>query len=421
MKFISLILAMVLLVAGSLFAKELTLNYCTEQALAKNPLQKKKLYYNTKAELEKESVTSNYFPQISLDAQATYQSDVIEFSFPFPGAESPYIPNDQYKINLNLRQMIWDGGITASHNDIIEAENNSKLSEVEVALYPVKEMIGDLYFKILFLQKSLNTLELNAQQLDTNRHVIDSYVRNGVLYRSNLENISIQILRVQQKINEVKISRSTLIKMLAEWIEEPLNENTVFKVPQINSVEYNEIKRPEYNLFASREKLLDESKGVVNTKLMPKIFAFGLAGFGAPNQFNLFKSDVSFYWMAGVKFQWTPFDWSATSNKKQSIDVQKNILLSEREAFDKKLKIELIKQKDEIRMYEDLMATDKDIIERQDRIVKEYFSRLKNNTITVTDYLLQVNSLLKSQINYEMHKLQKINAEVKLLTKTGNI
>ncbi len=421
MKFISLILAMVLLVAGSLFAKELTLNYCTEQALAKNPLQKKKLYYNTKAELEKESVTSNYFPQVSLDAQATYQSDVIEFSFPFPGAQSPYIPNEQYKINLNVKQMIWDGGITSSRNDIIEAENNAKLSEVDVALYPIKEMISDLYFKILFFQKSLKTLELNKKQLDTNRHIIESYVKNGVMYRSNLENISIQILRVQQKIDEVEISRNTLIKMLAEWIEEPLDNNVILQVPEVNSVEYDEINRPEYHLFATREKLLDESKGLVSTKLMPKIFAFGLAGFGSPNQFNLFESDASFYWMAGVKFQWTPFDWSSSSNKKQSIDVQKNILSAEREAFDKKLNVEIIKQKDEIQMYEDLMNADKEIIKRQESIVKEYFSRLENSTITVTDYLLQVNSLLKSQINYEMHKLQKINAEVKLLTKTGNI
>jgi outer membrane protein TolC len=371
--------------------------------------------------LEKESVTSNYFPQISLDAQATYQSDVIEFSFPFPGAQSPYIPNEQYKINLNLKQMIWDGGITSSRNDIIEAENNAKLSEVEVKLYPIKEMINDLYFKILFLQQSLKTLEVNKKQHDTNRHIIESYVRNGVMYRSNLENISIQILRVQQKIDEVEISHQTLIKMLAEWIEEPLDNNVVLKVPVVNSVEYDEINSPEYNLIATREKLLDESKGLVSTKLMPKIFAFGLAGFGAPNQFNLFESDGSFYWMAGVKFQWTPFDWSSSSNKKQSIDVQKNILSAEREAFDKKLKIEIIRQKEEINMYEELMNADQEIIKRQENIVKEYFSRLENSTITVTDYLLQVNSLLKSQINYDLHKLQKINAEVKLLTKTGNI
>jgi outer membrane protein TolC len=421
MKYISLILAMVLFASGTMFARELSLDYCTTQALAKSPLQKKKLYYKTKSELEQESVTSNYFPQISLDAQATYQSDVIEFSFPFPGAESPYIPNEQYKISLNLRQMIWDGGITSSRNGFIEAENNAKLSEVEVSLYPVKEMISDLYFKILFLQKSLKTLELNAKQLDTNRHVIESLVRNGVMYRSNLDNISIQILRVEQKIDEVKVSRSTLIKMLAEWIEEPIDGNDVLKVPEINSVEYTEIKRPEYELFASHEKLLDESKDLVSTKIMPKIFAFGLAGFGAPNQFNLFESDASFYWMAGVKFQWTPFDWSSSSNKKQSIDVQKNILMAERETFDKKLKIELIRQKEEIGMYQQLMDADNEIIKRQENIVKEYFSRLKNSTITVTDYLLQVNSLLKSQINYEMHKLQKISAEVKLLTKTGNI
>lgn len=421
MRFILLFLSFLFLLISPLLPREISLDYCTRQALEKSPLQKKKLYYQTKNELEEESVSGNYYPKISLDGQAAYQSDVIEFSFPFPGAVSPEIPNDQYKVNLHLQQLIWDGGITSSKKNIFEAEQMANINAVDVSLQQIKEMINGLYFKILFLQKSVQTLEINKNQLDTNRFIIESLVKNGVMYRSDLENITIQIIRLEQKINEVQFDRFALIKMLAEWIEEPLDENVVFKVPEIKSVEYSDIKRPEYDLFASKSKVLDENKKIVSTKLTPKIFLFGLAGYGSPNQFNMFESDWRFSWMAGLRFQWEPFDWSTTSKKKESLDVGKNIISAERENFDKNLRINIIKTDNDIKKFEEMMKKDEMIIKKQELIVKEYFSRLKNSTITITDYLLQVNNLLKTNINYELHKLKKIYAEVDLLTKTGNL
>ncbi len=420
MKIGTLVLTLMLMAGGLVQSKEITLDYCREQAVAHSPLQKKMLYYKTKSELENESATTNYYPQLTIEGQATYQSDVIELKLPIPNAKLPEIPNEQYKVNFTLKQMIWDGGMTSRRKSIIESENLAKINEVEISLNSVKDMINDLYFRILFLQKSVKVLEINLKQLDTNRYVIESLVRNGVMYRSNLDNINIQLLHLKQKIEEVKSNESTLLKILSEWIEENIDNATALQVPDVQSIEFDEIHRPEYQLFSEREKLLEANKKYISTKLSPKIFAFGLAGYGAPNQFNFFESDGAFYWMAGIKFQWSPFDWSATSKRQESIDVQKSILAAEREQFDKRINIDIIKQREEISKFEKLIEIDNEIIKRQENIVKEYFSRLKNNTITITNYLFQVNSLIKTNIDYELHKLRKIGAEVNLLTKTGN-
>ncbi len=421
MRYIFVLNILLMITFGNLLSRELTLDYCTKQSLAKSPLQKSKLYYKTKSDLETESITTNYYSQLSLDGQATYQSDVVKFKLPFPGAVSPDISNEQYHIDLNFQQIIWDGGITASQKGIAEAGNKVKSLEVDVSLFKIKEMINELYFKILFLQSSVKTLEVNRKQLDTNRYIIKSLVDNGVMLKSNLENIDIQILSVQQKIDEAIANKKMLMSMLSEWIEEPIDENAVLIVPKIESAKYEKIYRPEYKMFSEQQNLLEQNKGLISSKLLPKFFVFGLAGVGAPNRFNMFENSASFYWMGGIKLQWLLFDWSGTSKKNESIEISKSIVNAQKENFDKNLKIALIQEKSDIKKYDDMMKTDLQMIKKQEIVMKEYFSKLKNGTVTITDYLLQVNSLLILNINYDLHKLKKISAQVNLLTKTGNI
>jgi len=401
-------------------AENLTLDYCREKAMSSSPLQKQKLYYQTKNKLESESLTTNYFPMFNVEGKGSYQSDVIKLEFPFPGASSPEIPLDQYHLNLNVKQTIWDGGITSSNKEVVNADNRAKESGVEVSLFPIKEIINNLFFKILFVQQTLKILDIGEKQLDTNRTIIDSYVKNGVMYRSNLESISIEILRIKQNIKELEADRKSLIDMMSQWIEEPIDESVQFEAPTVRYFEANEIKRPEYELFERKQDLLDANKNLISTNLMPKIFAIGMGGYGVPNQLNFFETEGSFYWMVGLNLQWTPFDWSATSKREQSIEISKDIVKTERMNFDKNLNISLVKEKTDIEKLVNIIEMDEEIIARQKKIADEYFSRFENSSITVTDYLIQVNELIKARINLDLHKLQKLAAEVNLMTKTGN-
>lgn len=58
------------------------------------------------------NIGSAWNPQLNLNAQATYQSDVTRIALPMPGIEIPALPKDQYKAYLDVRQNIYDGGIS---------------------------------------------------------------------------------------------------------------------------------------------------------------------------------------------------------------------------------------------------------------------------------------------------------------------
>jgi hypothetical protein len=52
--------------------------------------------------------------------------------------------------------------------------------------------------------------------------------------------------------------------------------------------------------------------------------------------------------------------------------------------------------------------------------VKTASSQMDNGTITTTNYLIEVNKRVKSELNLEAHKLQLIFANLQYLTAVGN-
>ncbi len=401
-------------------AKELDLKYVQQKAMSTSPLTKQRNYYQTISDLEKKSTRTVYLPQFTIDAQGTYQSDVFELPFKLSIVTIPVVPKDQYKVTLNVNQMIWDGGVASFNSDKSNIDLSVNNQQTEVNLFKVKEAVNQIYFNILFVQENLRILEIVKSQLDSNRYIIESAVKNGVMLKSNLQSIEIEIIRTEQKISEITSDRKALLKMLSMWIEEELTNDVVLNVPDELQKNTDLMNRPEYPYFELKKKQLDNGKDLISSILNPKFFAFGQGSYGSPNQLNMFETTGSFFYIVGLKMQWTPFDWFNNSRKQEILEINKSFVNIEKENFDKNLKISLIKDSEDIEKYNMLITRDEDISSRQKLIVAEYFSKLKNNTITITDFLNQFNQQTQTEISLKLHKLQKLNALINLLTKSGN-
>ena len=80
------------------------------------------------------------------------------------GVNMKGLNKDQYKIGVDVNQVIWDGGAIKSKNRITQSESEAEKQQVEVELYGLKDRVNALYFGILLLeaQEKENT---NMQQL----------------------------------------------------------------------------------------------------------------------------------------------------------------------------------------------------------------------------------------------------------------
>ena len=110
-----------------------------------------------------------YFPQISISASASIQTDVLTWpvDISIPGFEVPVYSKDQYSAIIELSQVIWDGGQIAAERENIRAKATIEKHEQNIAIYSLREKIDGLYFGLLVLGEQLNQTKMMISELET--------------------------------------------------------------------------------------------------------------------------------------------------------------------------------------------------------------------------------------------------------------
>ena len=122
---------------------QLTLEDCYEKARINYPLIKQKDYIAKTRDYSVSNIWNGYFPQITLLAQATYQSDVTEVPMPLPGIVIERLTKDQYKVAVDVTQTIYDGGIMSSQAGIQESINEIDDQKIEIELLQIKKALKE--------------------------------------------------------------------------------------------------------------------------------------------------------------------------------------------------------------------------------------------------------------------------------------
>lgn len=130
-------------------------------------------------------------------------------------------------------------------------------------------------------------------------------------------------------------------------------------------------------LFDYQMEKLDASKKLTSSRMLPKISLFAQAGYGRPG-LNMLDADFSPWAMGGVKISWNIWNWNLSLNERKILEVQKSIVLTQKETFDLNVKASLEKDYSEIRKYDELIAKDKELIALRQKIVNTLSVQLDN-------------------------------------------
>ena len=97
--------------------KVLTLRECYDNAMISNPISGEKEAYSSVWELKDKNLSKSWLPTVDANGSFLYNSSVVDLrymfeSLPVPGLAdaTPLMPHDQYKLTLDLNQVIYDGG-----------------------------------------------------------------------------------------------------------------------------------------------------------------------------------------------------------------------------------------------------------------------------------------------------------------------
>jgi outer membrane protein TolC len=387
--------------------------------MANYPLIKQQDIYPMISSLKLKNLDKNYLPQMFLNGSASYQSDVTKISINMPGVKIPEVNKDNYKLTLDVNQMVYDGGITSAQKNIENAGLQIDKQNVTVSLYKLKENVIQLFFNILLLQENENQLKVVNDDLSGKLKTIESGVRNGVQLQTNADLIKIEILKIKQQLDETSNSRLANISMLGLFMNVKLNNDALFSAPKNLKEPTDEvIIREELKLFDYQLNRLDQMKKISTGRNLPRLSVFGQAGYGRPG-LNMLDPDFNDFYMIGARLSWNFWSWNQTKNEIKILDYQKEMINNQKEIFDKSLKISLEKEISDIRKYNDLIAEDQEIIMLRENVVKSYSSQLDNGVITANDYITQLTNKSNAILQFEYHKLMKSRAVVNYLYLIG--
>jgi outer membrane protein TolC len=337
------------------------------------------------------NLNKGYLPQLSINGQASYQSDVTTIQSPVPGVEFVPPPKDQYKITADVNQVLFDGGTIRQQKNIQVLNTRVETQKVEVELYKLKDRINQLYLGILLQDENLKQAELKQNDLEVAVKKVEAQVKNGLVFRSNLYTLQAELLQVKERVVEVKASREGLLRTLGLFLNLTLNANTILETPNPGNIGFDpEIKRPELGLYTYQSNLLLQQNKLIRSRNLPKFGLFAQGGYGRPG-LNVLLNKFDWFYIGGIRLNWNISGFYTYQNDKQITDLNRQIIETNRATFLLNTHTVLSQHQTDIEKMQQLLQTDDEIIELRTKVKNAAQAQLENGVITTNDFLLNVN------------------------------
>lgn len=397
-------------------AEEYTLNGIQQLARANYPAIRQFELIDKIADFSLADASSAWAPQISLSGQATYQSDVVSFPesmtdvFSMLGVDISGLHKDQYKLALNIEQILWDGGYTKSRKEAVLAEKEVSSKSLEVELYALVDKVNQLYFGILVLDEQLRLNDLTAGILEDNRKIIQSYIDNGLAKPSDLAKVDAELIANSQQRTRICSSRKAYIQVLSVMTGRELSEEDTFVRPEPVLYSDNpQSNRPELQLYDAMALSIEADRTAVKSMLMPRFSLFAQGLYGYPG-LNMFEDMMEYRWRpnfyVGVRFQWEISAFYTKRNTERRLDASVRQVELQRETFLYGKRIEQVRLNADIEQMREILEDDDRLINIRTSIREASESQLQNGTLLISDLLKDINDEHKARIDKSIHELE---------------
>lgn len=362
-----------------------------------------------------ENAAMGYVPQISIGAQATLQSDVTEFPGAFDrllaaaGVEMTGLSHDQYKVQLDIRQTIWDGGYSKAQREAVKAQAEVSRLTLDKDIDALKTRINQMYFGILVMEENIRTSLYMDTLMTSNMKVVESAVRNGTALASDIDNIRVELLTLRQERSQLESAVRTYKDMLAIMIGRRIEDSEEFETPEAVLVDTSLNQRTELLLFDARIREIQQQKRMLDVAVMPKFALFAQGWYGKPG-LNIFDDMVynrmSWNGIAGITFQWDISAFCTRKNDLRNISLSQRSIELQRDVFQWNTSLQQTQIQNEIeRMYE-MKASDDEIVRLRESVRKVSESKYRNGVITVNELLRDIMNENRAKTGRSRHELE---------------
>ena len=401
-------------------AQAQTLEECQQAAEKNYPVIKQYGLIAQTTELTVKNIQKGWLPQITASAQATYQSDVVSWPenmqrmYQQMGLDMKGLTKDQYKIGVDLQQIIYDGGAIGSQRSIARQEGKVQEAQTEANLYQVRKRVNEMYFSLLLLNEQIRLNDDVKALLLSSEKKLAAMVKGGTAATSDFDNVKAERLSVTQQNESLKSQRQMLQRMLSVFCGIEVSNP---EKPAAVETSASASNRPEIRLFDKQLKLTEVQEKALDTKLRPTLGLYAQGYYGYPG-LNMFEDMISRKWslngIVGIKLSWNVGALYTHKNDKAKLKAQRELIENAREVFLFNNNMEQIQQTENVSRYRTMMQGDEEIIALRTNVRKAAESKLSHG-------IIDVNSLLREINNENAAKTQQAIHEIDMLKEMYNL
>ena len=410
-----------------LLAQGQTLEECQQAAERNYPLISQYGLIEKTTDLTMSNLSKGWLPQVTASAQATYQSDVVAWPdqmqtiYQQMGLDLKGLKKDQYKVGIDVQQMVFDGGAISSQRDIAREQGRVQEAQTEVTMYQVRRRVNEMYFGLLMLDEQIALNNDLQSLLAANEQKLGSMWKRGTASESDYQAVKAERLNVMQQATTLDTQRRAVMRMLSAFCG---MEVTHVEKPALIALPSQDVaQRPELKAIDAQLSLANAQERLLNAALRPRLSLFASGFYGYPG-YNMFDDMMSHDWswngMVGARLSWNLGAFYTHRNDKAKIRLQRDMAETSREVFLFNNRLELIQQNENIEQYRRLMNDDEEIIALRSSVRKAAESKLAHGIIDVNDLVKEINAENAARVQQSMHEIKLLKEVYDMKFTTNN-
>ena len=375
--------------------------------------------------LRQQNLSALRRPILTLEGQAQYQSDVTTIPITLPGGISPPTPpHDTYDAHLSAGQKLYDPTI-GPRRAVEDAQLAEAQARLRAELYPLRQSVSDAFFAALRAQSQVSELENTITDLEAQHRVAAARVREGAALSSEEKTLRAEILRRRQAVAEASANRRAALAILSDLSGKSYDSTTLLGSTDL-AVRVGLTRdsltalraRPEYEQFSRARALLEQQERSRKAQDLPRVSAFGRAGYGRPG-LNPLSTKFDSYWLTGIQLQWSPWTWGTDKRDRQTLALQRQIISAQEQQFTDNLRRGVEQDVATIDRLEATIRDDDEIGALRESILAETRARFNEGVVTSAEYVDRQTDVLSARTARALHRVELAQARARFLTTLG--
>ncbi len=408
------------LISCAAMAQTLTLERAQQMARDNYPLVRRYELLRQTEQFTLSNIQKGWLPQISAEAQATYQSDVtawptnMESMFTQLGLDMKGLKKDQYRIGISIQQQLYDGGNVRAQREVAQAEAKIQEAQNDVDMYALRQRVDDIFFSLLLTDQRIALNQEMQRTLQSNEDRLQAMTHGGVAMQADVDAVRAERLTAMQQEEQLGSVRQALLSVLSLYVGQAV---TAVELPAEKPQPAGQINnRPEQLLFNRQLALTHARERQLRTALMPRLGVFATGFYGYPG-YNMFEDMMAHEWslngMVGAKLQWNIGALYTNRNDRRKLATQRQQIETARETFLFNTNLQSQQESHTIQGYRRMLRHDDEIIALRRSVRQAAEAKLQHGTVDVNTLVQEITRENQAKLNRSSHHIEMLQHQYK--------